>query len=240
MKTKIRWTTREWGELAQHFIAHDIDPDKYGFASEFDKVQKAVLPQERWRSIAGSAALSIKRMLKEQIRIIGHQLREEPVAVQYVPPPGPEALSTEDLLVELARRLAKLLEPSKSQAEVLEQIRFLERKFEEARIIDHGFHKCPNDKAPEKVHKPRILVCGPNGDTSRALTSEFPGVDLRFVAYEDNPQLVRGRAQGCSAILCITKFIQHSIAEAAKATGQPCVLVSTVREAREWLAGVQT
>lgn len=239
MKTKIRWTTREWGELAQYFIAHDIDPDKYGFSSEFDKVQKAVLPQERWRSITGSAAVSSKRMLKEQILIIGHQLREEPAAVQYVPPPGAEDLSTEDLLVEVARRLAKLLEPSKSQAEVLEQLDFLERKFEEARIIDHGFYKFPRDKAPEKVHKPRILVCGPNGDTSRALMSAFPGTDLRFVAYEDNPQRVRERAQGCSAILCITKFVHHSITEAAKATGLPCVLVSTVREAREWLARAQ-
>lgn len=240
MKHHIRWTTREWEELAQFCLENGIDPDRYGFTREFGKVQKSVLPSERWRSLEGGAAVSIKRMLKGQIQLLKLKIPSQPVAVQYVPPPpGPEDLSTEDLLVEVARRLAKLLEPSKSQAEVLEQVRFLERKFEEARIIDHGFHKCPNDKAPEKVHKPRILVCGPNGDTSRALMSAFPGVDLRFVEYGDNPQLVRGRAQGCSAILCITKFVHHSITEAAKATGLPCVLVSTVREAREWLARVQ-
>lgn len=238
MKPQVRWTTREWELLAKYFVDNSFDPDKYGFSAAFDEAQKSVLPSERWRSTAGGATTAIKKMLKEHMQGLEYAAAfdkpwpPEPVA----PPPGPEALSTEELLVELARRLAKLLETSTSQTDVLEKVDFLERKFEEARIIDHGFHKCATEKAPEKVHKPCILVCGPNGYRARSLTAEFPGLDLRFIEYDTNPAHVKDRAKYVDSILCITKFVKHSTVEAAHATKKPCKLVTSVADAREFLS----
>jgi hypothetical protein len=217
MKPQVRWASREWALLANYFIDNNINPDAYGFSGALDAAQKNKLPPERWRSVKGVPA-TLKKEIKEQIKLLEHKMREElQQPVQYTPPPGPEALSTEDLLVELARRIARLLEPAKPNP------------------VDRAFFPPPASQETkfEKKEKLRILVCGPNGDTSQSLRTQFPSLDLRFRRYEENPAHVATRAQGVDYILCITKFMAHSAVEAVKATTIPYKLVTSVREARE-------
>lgn len=237
MKPQVRWTGREWALLAQYFIDVGIDPDAYGFSRALDHAQNKVLPSERWRAVKGVPA-QLKKEIKTQIGMLEHKMREElQQPVQYVPPPGPEALSTEDLLVELARRVAKLLQPrTEVQDSVLAQLKFLEEKFKD-QPVDRAFFPPPTAKEQTiKKHKLRILVCGPNGDTSQSLRTQFPNLDLRFFKYEENPAHVALKAQGVDCILCITKFMTHAVVAAVKATSVPFKMLTSVREAREWLA----
>lgn len=228
MKPQVRWTSREWALLAQYFLDVGIDPDAYGFSRALDHAQKKVLPPERHRAVKGVPA-QLKKEIKTQIGILKHQQREEATMVKppEPKPPSAESLSTEELLVELARRIAKMLQP-----QIIHN------------PVDRAFHPLTTEnthhpKAVEqvtKLHKLRVLVCGPNGDTSRSLTADFPNLDLRFVEYDTNPAKVHERANHVDVILCIRKFVKHSTVDAAHATGETVVLVTSVREAREWLS----
>jgi len=222
VKPQVRWTGREWTLLAQYFIDAEISPDAYGFSKTLNDAQMSRLPPERWRSVKGVPA-TLKKELKEHITALEYKVA---FATPYPPPedkpPSAESLSTEDLLVELARRIAKLLEPAKSHP------------------VDRAFFPPPMSQAPKEQEVPprklRILVCGPNGDTSQSLRTQFPNLDLRFYKYEENPTHIPMKAQGVNSILCITKFMTHAASDMVKATSIPFKMLTTVREAREWLA----
>lgn len=240
MKSKVSWTSREWRLVAKYFIDNHISPDRYGFSGEVERAQKEVLPADRHRNVRGIPA-KLKSELKAQMKLFElESLQKEeqaPGAIMHIPPPGTEALSTEDLLVELARRVARWLSRSEEQVEIGQQLQLMQTQFAK---VDRGFHPAPKDKEPAKVHKPRILVCGPNGDTSRSLSSEFPHFDLRFVEYDANPAVVWERGGMVDQVLVITKFVKHSTVDAVKALNKKAVLVTSVREAREWLANLSS
>jgi len=213
----IRWEQREWRLIAERLVHTHVDPNIHGWRHEVVSAMKMVLPKERWRD--PTCLNNAKQILVPIMRMV---VAKPPEKKELPPPQAPtaEQLSTEDLLVELARRIAKLLEPAKPNP------------------VDRAFFPPPASQETkfEKKKKLRILVCGPNGDTSQALHQQFPSLDLRFHKYEENPAHVATRAQGVNYILCITKFMAHSAVEAVKATTISYKLVTSVREAREWLA----
>lgn len=218
MKPQVRWTSREWALLAQFFIDTDINPDAYGFSRVLDQAQKKVLPSERHRSVSGVPA-QLKKEIKTQIGILEHARREEATMVKppEPKPPSAESLSTEDLLVELARRVAKLLQPrTEVQDSVLAQLKFLEEKFKD-QPVDRAFFPPPTAKEQgTKQEKTRILIIGPRAEQQEALRVEFPMLCLRFVTAEEHPRMVFER--GCTAIEIIiwTKFLTHAQQNMAK------------------------
>lgn len=200
MKPQVRWTGREWALLAQYFIDVGIDPDAYGFSRALDHAQKKVLPPERHRAIKGVPA-QLKKVLKEHIVAAEYKTA---FATPYPPldpkPPSAESLSTEDLLVELARRIAKLFEPAKPNP------------------VDRAYFPPPTAKE-QGVATPcrkRILIVGPRAEQQEALRVEFPMLCLRFVTAEEHPRMVFERGCTASEIIIWTKFLTHAQQNMAK------------------------
>lgn len=193
----IRWTTREWRQIAEVLVAREVDPDHHGWRGELLAAMQQVLPKDRWR--APHSLNEAKKVLKpmmavETRRPIGHVLPPKPVAL------GPETLSTEALLVELARRVARLLEPH---------------------AVDRGFHPKHNPVAQgaDVPKRPRVLVLGPMNGQRDVLRTQHPGLDLRFVASEDRVGLVDEVGPSCVGIVVWTNFISHQHFEHAKHVG---------------------
>lgn len=227
MKPKVIWTQREWGLLAQYFIDVGLDPDAYGFSRSLDHAQKKVLPKERWRSVKGVPA-TLKKEVKTQIGILQHQQREDALIPEPTLPSASD-FTTEELLVELAKRCARVLDAMR-----LVPIGVTNSADQLVDVMRKHHNPCP--KSEEKKERKRILVVGPNGDTSQSLRAQFPNLDLRFFKYEENPAHVALKARGVDSIVCITKFVTHAVADHVKATAVPTKMLTTVREAREWLA----
>lgn len=215
MKTKVRWTTRELGLIAEWFIKHGIRPGERGFSAALGKAQQDVLPAERHRSCVG---LTPKTRDGVQAAIEGVELRTReplPEHKSWTPPtPTADTLSTEDLLVELARRIAKMLDRIDN---VMMQPQIVPNN-----PADRGFHPAPkHDPDPSldkiRVQKLRFLIVGPKGHQQELLRKEFPTFLLHFVTCESNPnQCSVGRVD--EAILW-TKFMNHAQQDAVKKLG---------------------
>ncbi len=227
MKPQVRWTGREWALLAQYFLDHNVDPDRFGFSGALHKAQTEVLPPERHRAVKGVPA-QMKKALKEHIVALEYKTA---FATPYPPldpkPPSAEGLSTEDLLVELARRIAKLLQPSVAQADVLSQLKFLEEKFKD-QPVDRGFFPPPSIKLEKSrsTAQPRLLIVGPRNGQQEELRKEHPNLRLHFVTSEERPALIDAAAPCCDEVILWTNFINHQHQVHAKATGRPVVLLS--------------
>lgn len=215
MKPKVTWTQRELALLATWFRDNGVDPTARGFANALREAQTNLLPSDRHRSTVG---LTMKTRLDIALAIknLPAKVKEQK---SWTPPDPPSAstLSTEDLLVELARRIAKLLGPT-----VLAQ----------PLAVDRGFHPPPkHDPAPtgeERHNKTRILVVGPRGQQQEALRKKFPHLDLDFWTCEDNPgRPVRGTLT--EAILWI-KFMNHAQQNAVKASRTPIWYANSLDE----------
>ena len=205
MKPKVIWTTREWEAVARYFMEHDHDPAKHGFKTHLGSAQDAVLPPERRRSLIGIPR-GLRNEVINTISRLSLTARPEPVP-QPSQKPSLEEFSTEDLLVEVARRIGRLLEPAKPFA------------------VDRGFHPAPkhdpNPAHQERFVKPKILVVGPRGAQVELLVRAFPRLDIRFVQVEDPPERVYEKGRHCDEIILWTKFMNHSQQAQAKLTGVP-------------------
>lgn len=225
-KSHVVWTQREWELIATWFMERSIDPTRRGFSTALSEAQDDTLPQERRRSTVGLDS-GVRRKVQETMTAVQRRLDSLPPPtgpVVFVPdPPTTEELSTEDLLVELARRIARFLEPAKV----------------EQHPEDRGFHPkhdpCPKNE--ERRCKLKVLIVGPDSAAQERLAKDFAGtLALRFVGYQDNPALIGTRCDQAVAIACVTRFISHAQQEAAKATKIPVKLVSTIQELRAWLS----
>lgn len=201
MKPKVVWTTREWRQIADWFARNGVNPDDRGFTTNLDAAQKATLPADRHRTMAGLPK-EVRARVKEEVAKI--QLKPGPVVHAPEPKaPSAQSLSTEELLVELARRIARFLEPGPTTLPV-----------------DRGFYPPPkHDPSPQRegrTVKPKFLIVGPRGQQQERLRTMFPLLDLRFVTCEENPALVRDRGMHCREIILWTKFMNHAQQESAK------------------------
>ena len=226
MKTKVVWTTREWELIARWFIEQNLDPEHRGFSTALSDAQDNKLPADRRRSMIGLGA-GVRRRVKEAMAAVQERLNSLPPptgpAVLPPDPPAVEKLSTEELLVELARRIARLLDPVKV----------------EQHPADRGFHPKhdPTPPSEERRCKSKVLIVGPDSVAQERLAKDFDGsLALRFVGYQDSPALIGMRCNQAVAIACVTRFISHAQQEAAKATKIPVKLVSTIQELRAWLS----
>ena len=221
----VVWTQREWVLIAEWFVHNHINPEARGLSTALSEAQDNKLPADRRRSMIG-LGIGVRRRVKEAMAAVQKRLDNLPPPtgpVVFVPdPPAAKMLSTEELLVELARRIARLLEPAKVE-----------------HPEDRGFHPkhdpCP--KGDVRVGKPKVLIVGPDSVAQERLAKDFAGsLALRFVGYQDNPALIGTRCDQAVTIACVTRFISHAQQEAAKATKIPVKLVSTIQELRAWLS----
>jgi hypothetical protein len=161
----------------------------------------AVLPRDRWRSDT-SASFMRKPILKALALLPSITV---PPKVESTPPPGAAALSTEDLLVELARRLAKLLDAPAQEGKPL-VTSFPKRK-----------HNPFMDISPRRPTLDRVLVIGPlKGQQKEIMAAHGEWIDLRFVASEESPALVGEVGRAADHVVLWTNFISHSHQEQAK------------------------
>lgn len=215
-KTRVVWTTNDWNIVAGYFLDNALNPDEHGFSTNLRNAQQKLLPAEKHRSTNGLEP-SVKRRLKEGIAAIkaGHvvvnQLKPVP-AVEKAETIRPDQLTTEFLLVELAKRLAKLFEP------VVAHFEPVDRAFYPPPAELH--HDMPMDR------QPRILVCGPRGEQQHELQRSHPKLDLRFVASEDDVVWVTKTGPSCDEIVLWTNYISHQHQVHAKLTGRPIRFVS--------------
>lgn len=131
---------------------------------------------------------------------------KDPVSV----PPTIQDLSTEDLLVELARRVARFLE-SKSKSGLL--------------LVDRGFyppHKHdPRPQSEVRPAKKKVLIVGPMGWQKQRLVQQFPLLDLRFCSVDNRPEDVYVKGVHCSEVILWTKFTTHAQQDQAKLSEVP-------------------
>lgn len=211
----IRWTTREWRLIADRLVKEGVDPDKHGWRTAVRVAMMEGLPEDRWRE--PHSLNDAKKTLIPLMREVRDNPKSEDVLnlgpVQCTPePPSAENLSTEELLVELARRIAHLLEPQKTNP------------------VDRGFHPKHNpfcEVAPRPPSR-RFLIIGPKGQQQEFLRKIFPNFKLIFVTCEDNPKAC---AVGVveEAILW-TKFMKHAQQEAVEALGYKRWFANTMDE----------
>jgi len=220
VKTKVIWTDREWKQLAQWFIDSGVDIEQYGFSGVVNRAQTAVLPADRHRAVKGVPA-ALKKEIKQHIFELGVQKRpKDPVT--FVPePPTAAQLSTEDLLVELARRVAKIVDTLVLLGQPQVMI---------SPPVDRGFHPRHNPTPVEsaKLKRPRILVVGPKGHQQETLRGRFPSLDLRFVTCEDNP--TRCAAGILDEAILWTKFMNHAQQDTIKTLGYATWYANTLDE----------
>lgn len=226
MKTKVVWTSREWRLLADYFVAHRMNPQDHGFSRALDTAQRNALPEERWRTVVGIPK-EVRQQLSREMELVSAPLKA-PRRPPEPEKPSASTFSTEDLLVELARRIARLFEP---QVVV-----------DAAPTVDRGFHPAPkHDPTPapsERKRKPKILVVGPKGEQQSRLQVKFPGLDLHFVTCEDHPSRV---AVGqVDEVILWTKFMSHAQQDSVKALGNVTRYVNSMVEIEDRLSRMQS
>lgn len=193
----IRWTQREWQLIAERLVHTHVDPNIHGWRHELVAAMRMVLPNDRWRD--PTCLNNAKQILVPMMRMV---VAKPPEKKELPPPQAPtaEQLSTEDLLVELARRIAKMMEAAKPLP------------------VDRGFFP-PASQAPKeecKKERPRILIIGPQPEQQHALEKQFPELCLRFVKAEEPEHLVVERGRSCHEVILWTKFMTHSQQAIAK------------------------
>lgn len=222
----IRWTQREWQQIAGRLVVGGVDPSLHGWRGEVMRAMKGVLPKDRWRdaSCLNNAKQILVPLMKQTVKT------EEPVVrPAEIHPVTLRDSPLEELLVELARRVARLLAPSMVEQDVLKQFRFLEEKFKDSPPVDRGFYPPPMSKqedCEEAMRPPRILIVGPRNGQQEELTKAHPKLRLSFVASEDRPGLINKMADICDEIVVWTNFVNHQHTAHAKSSGRPMVLIS--------------
>jgi hypothetical protein len=202
MKTRVHWTTREWGDLVDHLRSRGvvIEQGSRGLVSEIRKSMEAVLPPERHRdcnTLYNHGALDTLFFLART-----KPDTPTPEAKIVEPVKGLAEFSTDDLLKEINRRLQAVFDVKTTVFDTMSKA--LRPKIEAEETV-----------ARDKL--PRVLVVGPIGPQQSVLKDLFEGeLDLRFVASEEGSHLVRDRGLGCQAVILWTKYIGHSHQDVAQ------------------------
>lgn len=213
MKTKVTWTSREWGLIAKWFRDNKVDPQDYGFLRNLDAAQVANLPEDRQRTISGLPK-EVRARIEAEVRALQHT-SSAPAPQPLIPKlPTARDLSTEDLLIELARRIAPLFEPRIDYS-----------------LVDRGFHP-PHDPKPvkeERRNKKHIMVVGPLPAQQEHLRTLFPELRLDFVASDENPDNCK---VGClrDEVILWTKFMSHAHQDVAKRSSAKIWYANTMQE----------
>ena len=211
MKSHIRWTAREWALLAGEFKLEGCGAEDYGFTPALERAMKKQLPKERWRPMSGISAGAKKPMATALKLYELNQPKPVPEPEKVKSEPQNE-VTTEFLLVELAKRLAVWLEPATAL---------------KTSPVDRGFYPPPRQIEPEKVDmRPRLLVIGPINGQQRELSAAHPRLDLRFVASDEGPARVDDQGPACDEIILWTNYLNHQHQVHAKATKRPTFYVS--------------
>jgi len=212
----IRWTSREWREIAEWLVAKEVDPERHGWRGEVITAMRAVIPKDRWRAphSLNEAKKTLTPIMAEVKRLGAQKAPPEQLLRASEAKSGTQnELATEFLLVELAKRLAGWLE--RPHGPVYEP-------------VDRGFYPPPIASGyPEaKTLRPRILLVGPMNGQQKILIEAHPGLDLRFVASDMSPTRITEVGRLCDELILWTNYISHQHQVHAKATGRPVYLAT--------------
>ena len=222
MKTKVVWTTREWELIARWFIEQNLDPKHRGFSTRLGAAQDARLPADRRRGLVGLDS-RVRQTLSEAMNRVQKRLESKPVSEKSAKA-NLESIGLEALLVEVARRVARLLTPPAVIDTAIP-------------TIDNGPAKKHNPFGVQEERKRRNGFCivGPDSALQARLNNDFNDVPLKFSAFGENPARIADVCGNSVAVLGLTRFMSHAQQQAARATGLPVHLFSTILELRNYI-----
>lgn len=218
-KNVIRWTEREYKELAAWFLDNQYSPEEYGMRPRLKEAQEAVLPRDRHRPMTWVDSAT-RRKLAQYWR----EMRVSPVAPQPSEPAPPLALPTldafslEDLLVEVARRVARGLE------NVLQAPQIVHKDFA-PELLPPAKHN-PFMHASVKRETPELLVIGTYGPQEACLRELFTDAALRFVGSDEGAATIARKGGGVDHAFVLTKFISHAQFDHVKKLPCPYTMVN--------------
>lgn len=224
-KIPVYWKPEEIAILGQGMIRAGLNPDTYGFCRDMREVQKALLPEERRKTLSTSAQLReviewVEDEKKRQARIERQQqlaLAKAPIAAPApdpAPTPPVAAKTLDDLVNELVKEVAK---------------RFETRLQDEVRSIIAQTIANPSvvlEPKPEpKVHEqplarprpPRVMVLGLKPAVISQIKQEYKDrrVDLRFEEQGVNPGHVRTKVDNMDYVITM-RWVDHALVSAVK------------------------
>lgn len=226
----IRWTQREWKLIADWLVRNETDPNRHGWRCDLIKAMQSVLPKDRWRET--HSLNNGKEMLIPLMKHLKENLSSAPAPVI----PKASEFSTEELLVELARRLAPIIDGRAMQ----DALNVAQVKHNAA--VDRGFHPetkhNPLPESPEqKQRKKRVLIVGPQPAQANRLRSFAPGLDLVFVTTEDKPARCSVGNVECAIIW--DKFVTHAQQNTVKSLGYPIQYAHSLEQIEQILGMVR-
>lgn len=199
MKPKISWTAREYKELAAWFIDHQYSPEAHGLRALLQEAQEAVLPRDRHRSLTCTDPRT-KRKIVEHWKAMRDGANPTPSPTPEKPTaPTLDAFSLEDLLVEIAQRVARGFESITRPPQIAST----------TTLVDVAHKHNPFMHSAPRVSRPELLVVGTYGPQEACLRDTFPEVDFVFVGSDTKPGAVRAHRDAEHAFV-LTKFISHA------------------------------
>lgn len=220
-KTRISWTQREYKELAAWFLDNQYSPEQYGMRPLLQEAQVAVLPRDRHRPMSWVDA-GTRRKLTEywkelravpDIPTLARESEPEPPKV-----PTLDDFTLEDLLVEVARRVARGLE------NVLQAPQIVHKDF--APELPPPAKHNPFMHASVKRETPELLVIGTYGPQEACLRELFTDAALRFVGSDEGAATIARKGGGVDHTFVLTKFISHAQFDHVKKLPCPYTMVN--------------
>lgn len=229
MKPKVIWTTREWETVAQYFLETGQDPSDRGFRTTLGAAQDARLPADRRRGIVGLDS-KVRRTLSEAMNRVQKRLESLPdlekPATEKSEEFKLENIGLEALLVEVARRVARLLDPPAAMSTL-----DAPPHIDDAPSRRHN----PFGVQEERKHRNGFCIIGPDPALQARLEKDFSDVPLKFSAFGENPARIADVCGNSVAVLGLTRFMSHAQQKAARATGLPLHFFSTILELRNYI-----
>lgn len=200
----VRWTSREYREVAAWFVDHQYSPKDRGLKRLINEAQESLLPPDRRRPFTWVDMTTRRRLIAEW-EALRAQPDPQPVIADPVTPEPPtlEAFTLEDLLVEVARRVARGFEN-------------ITRPLQESTPRQTVADPDPPPKhnpfmaSPAKQVAPEILVVGTYGPQEACLRDMFDNVELVFVGSDEGAAAVSRKGKGVDHAFILTKFISHA------------------------------
>ena len=208
-KTRISWTQREYKELAAWFLDHQYSPEEHGMRPRLKEAQVAVLPRDRHRPMSWVDA-GTRRKLTEywkelravpDIPTLARESEPEPPKV-----PTLDDFTLEDLLVEIARRVARGFESITQAPQIVSA----------TTLVDVAHKHNPFMHSAPRVPRPELLVVGTYGPQEACLRDLFGNAELVFVGSDASPGMISRHGAGADHAFILTKFISHAMFDHVK------------------------
>lgn len=216
----VRWTSREYREVAAWFVDHQYSPKDRGLKRLIDEAQESLFTPDRRRPLTW-VDMTTRRRLVAEWEALRAKPDPQPVVAGPVTPEAPtlEAFTLEDLLVEVARRVARGFENITRQLQVVQPPQTTPGPSPSPK---HN----PFMSSTVKKPIPEVLVVGTYGPQEACLRDLFGNAELVFVGSDASPVMISRHGAGADHVFILTKFISHAQFDHVKKLPCPYTMVN--------------